>query len=66
MDAAAPPADALQGMVKLAHHTEVAILDELRAHDTLRISGFRAWRGIRRQTARDIGIITSSMLTPRD
>jgi hypothetical protein len=66
MDAAAPPADALQGMVKLAHHTEVAILDELRAHDTLRILRFRAWRGILRQTARDIRIITSSMLTPRD
>ena len=65
-DAAAPAADALQAMVKFAHHPEVAILDELRAHDTLRISGFRAWRGIRRQTARDIGIITSNMLMPRD
>jgi hypothetical protein len=65
-EAAAPAADTPQKMVKFAHHPEVAILDELRAHDTLRIPGFRAWRGIHRQTARDIRINTSNMLLPRD
>jgi hypothetical protein len=37
MEMAAPATDALQEMVKFAHHTKVAILDERRAHDTLRI-----------------------------
>ena len=66
MDAAARPAEALQEMVNVAHHPEVAILDERRAHDTQRIPGIRAWRGCRRQTTRDIRIFESSMLTPRD
>jgi hypothetical protein len=66
MDAIAPPADALQETVKVAHHPKVAILDEQRAHDTLRIPGIRARRGCHRQTVRDIRIFTSSMLTPRD
>jgi hypothetical protein len=56
---------AAKKMVKFAHHPEVAILDELRAHDTLRIPGFRAWRGIHRQTARDIRLITSNMFLLR-
>jgi len=51
---AAPEAIALQGMVNVAHHEEVAILDERRAHDTIRIPGYAQVARISRQTARDI------------
>lgn len=62
---AAPDAGPLQGMVNVAHHAEVAILDELRAHDT-QFAGFAAQARIPRQTARDIRNFMSIMLMPRD
>jgi hypothetical protein len=62
---AAPAANSLQGMVNVAHHAEVAILDELRAHDT-QFEKPAPKTPVPRQTARDILNLMSIMLMPRD
>ncbi len=63
---AAPVANSPQGMVNVAHHAEVAILDDYALTTPQEFPGTAAQARVPRQTARDIRNTMSILLTPRD